>query len=300
MTRPAAGLFVRLDRSGHVDLDELRPRLEERPLGSVYVDATRSGPVPALRTLATLRPWVRPSGALEVTLALRPGHAVALEPRALAAAGVNRLAWTAPPRPLIPLGLRQAVDLRAGPRALATAAWLAAQGVGHLAVTAADAREADRLARAIGRLGFHRYDLWNLARPGQVCRHLRDARRGGELLAAGPGAAGRIRVRDRWLVRRRGRWRPADPLAVAVERVIDRLQLREGGDLAAIARDHGIELPALIDRAALERLRALGLLIGTGLRVRVAEPARAQTDPILVDLLAPALTVLAAPAGSLR
>lgn len=300
MTRPAAGLFLRLDHGGEVELDELRPRLERRPLGSLYLDATRSGPAPALVLLRTLWPWVRAAGAIEVTLALRPGQASALDPLALAESAVNRLAWTAPPRRLLPLGLRQAVDLRAGPRALDIAARLAAQGVGHLSVTASDALEADRLARAIGRLGFRRYDLWNLARPGEACRHLCDARRGGELLAAGPGAVGRIREGGLWLVCRRGRWRPADPLAVAVERVIDRLQLREGGDLAAIARDHGIELPALIDRAALERLRARGLLRGAGLRVRVAPLARAQTDPILVDLLAPALSVLAAPTGSLR
>jgi len=300
VTPPAAGLFLRLERRGEVDLDALLPLLADRPLGSLYLDATRSGPAPALATLATLRPWVRASGALEVTLALRPGHARLLDPPVLAAAGVNRLAWTAPPRPAVPIGLRQAVDLRAGPRALETARRLAEHGIGHLSVSAADALEADRLARAIERLGFRRYDLWNLARPGETCRHIREARFGGELLAAGPGAAGRIRVGDRWLVRRRGRWRPAEPLALAVERVIDRLHLSEGGDLAAIAREHGIDLPALIDRTALGRLRALGLLRGAGLRVRVADRARAQTDPILVDLLAPALTTLAAAGGSLR
>lgn len=292
---------MRPDRNGAVELDELWPLLADRPLGSLYLDATRCGPEPAAAVLARLMPGIRPTDAIEVTLALRPGHARALDPEVLSAVGVNRLAWTAPPPPVAGwVGLRQAVDLRAGPGALAAAGRLAAHGIGHLSVTAADAAAADRLARAIEALGYHRYDLWNLAARGEACRHILDARRGGELLAAGPGAVGRVRAGGGWLVRRRGRWRPAEPLAFAVERVIDRLQLAEGGDLGAIARDHGLRLAALIDRAALARLRRAGLLVGAGYRVQVADHARAQTDPILVDLLAPALTTLAAAGGSLR
>ena len=64
------------------------------------------------------------------------------------------------------------------------------------------------------------------------------------------------------------------------------LRLAEGVDLARIAALSGVEEAALIDRAAAEKLAALGLVNITGSHLTVTEQGMPLLDALLAELVA--------------
>jgi oxygen-independent coproporphyrinogen-3 oxidase len=152
--------------------------------------------------------------------------------------------------------------------------------------------------------GLAAYEVSNHARPGAECRHNLVYWRSGEWLGIGPGAHGRlehagqrlattaIRLPEAWLqaVERRGsgeRTRtalaPADQLA---ELLLMGLRLAEGVPLARLERLAAQAPPGSLDRAALERFCAAGLLVRGGGRLAATAAGRQRLSALLARLLA--------------
>ncbi|WP_456446570.1 radical SAM family heme chaperone HemW [Oceanithermus sp.] len=160
-------------------------------------------------------------------------------------------------------------------------------------------REAEAFAAAravLGRAGMVRYEVSNFARPGEEARHnlaywrmlewggLGPAASAHFLTPAGPGVAERRTnpPLPRWAAGEPPARETIAPLEHAKEGLMMGLRLREGMDLAALARQSGL---AGLDRAlspAAGRLEAEGLIERAGVRLR---PSQAGLDRLHAALL---------------
>ena len=163
--------------------------------------------------------------------------------------------------------------------------------------SAADLFEATRAMTAAA--GLPAYEISNHARPGAESRHNLVYWRYQDYAGIGPGAHGRrgglatVRRKkpENWLaaIERTGHGTEAEePLAPstrATEALLMGLRLREGVDLARIARLGETTIPELIDLAALQRLAAQGLARRDGDRLAVTEAGMILLDAILPILV---------------
>ena len=152
--------------------------------------------------------------------------------------------------------------------------------------------------------GLVAYEVSNHARPGAECRHNLIYWRSGEWLGIGPGAHGRlelggqrlateaIRLPEAWLraVERRGSGeRLRTPLGAAdqlAELLLMGLRLAQGVPLERLERLAAQAPPGSLDRAALERLCAAGLLTRAGGRLAATAAGRQRLSALLARLLA--------------
>lgn len=152
--------------------------------------------------------------------------------------------------------------------------------------------------------GLVAYEVSNHARPGAECRHNLIYWRSGEWLGIGPGAHGRlelggqrlateaIRLPEAWLraVERRGSGeRLRTPLGAAdqlAELLLMGLRLAEGVPLERLERLAAETPPGSLDRVALERLCAAGLLTRAGGRLAATAAGRPRLSALLARLLA--------------
>ena len=161
---------------------------------------------------------------------------------------------------------------------------------------AADMFEATR-AR-LSAAGLPAYEISNHARPGAESRHNLTYWRYGDYLGIGPGAHGRrngvatVRHKkpENWIaaVTRNGHGTQTEdllpPADRATEALIMGLRLTEGVDIDRIVARSGIAEP--VDRAAVTRLSALGLIESEPPRLRVTEAGFGVLDAILTEVVA--------------
>ena len=172
---------------------------------------------------------------------------------------------------------------------------------GKLSLPREDA-EIRALAAAECRLlpaGYERYEVSNYARPGYQCLHNLACWRGQDYLGFGPAAASRC-GRRRWTNRpslvayinalaggdapsRRVESLP--PAVDADERLAFAFRLREGIDLDAFVRTHGI--PVSRWATALDRMECDGLISRQGTRRLPTDRGLHLADYIAAELLAP-------------
>jgi len=159
--------------------------------------------------------------------------------------------------------------------------------------TAADLFETTRAITAAA--GLPAYEISNHARPGAESRHNLVYWRYQDYAGIGPGAHGRraglatVRHKkpENWLgaVARNGHGAQVEDALVPVERAKEALlmglRLREGIDLARIARLGAVSIADLIDEPAAARLAAQGLLARAGNRLAVTEAGMLLLDAIL-------------------
>ena len=157
--------------------------------------------------------------------------------------------------------------------------------------SAADLFEATRAMTAAA--GLPAYETSNHARPGAESRHNLAYWRYGDYAGVGPGAHGRRdglatqrrKKPENWLsaVARNGHGaeleEPLAPHDRATEALVMGLRLRDGVDLAHVARLAGGTAP--IDWAAVARLEAQGLIAHEPDRLRVTEAGALLLDAIL-------------------
>jgi len=152
--------------------------------------------------------------------------------------------------------------------------------------------------------GLVAYEVANHARPGEECRHNLVYWRSGDWLGIGPGAHGRlardgrrlaieaIRLPEAWLaaVERAGsgeRARTAlSPAEQLTELLLMGLRLAEGVPLDRLARLQAAAPPGTLDRAALERFCATGLLARADGRLVATPAGRQRLSALLARLLA--------------
>jgi len=160
---------------------------------------------------------------------------------------------------------------------------------------AADLFEHTRTATAAA--GLPAYETSNHARPGAESRHNLAYWRYRDYAGVGPGAHGRrgglatVRRRkpENWIaaVERNGhgieREDPLSPATRAQEALLMGLRLTEGIDLSRVDALAGGEAP--LDRAAVDRLAALGLVARAGDRLRVTEAGAPLLDAVLRELV---------------
>ena len=161
--------------------------------------------------------------------------------------------------------------------------------------TAADLFETTRAMTAAA--GLPAYETSNHARPGAESRHNLTYWRYNEYAGVGPGAHGRRggmatarrKKPENWIaaVARNGHGTEIeDPLVPhdrATEALLMGLRLREGVDLARIARLAGGTAP--IDHAAVARIAALGLIVHQGDRLCVTDAGALLLDAILPEIV---------------
>ena len=159
--------------------------------------------------------------------------------------------------------------------------------------TAADLFETTRAITAAA--GLPAYEISNHARPGAESRHNLVYWRYQDYAGIGPGAHGRRaglatarhKKPENWLgaVARNGHGAQVEDALVPVERAKEALlmglRLREGIDLARIARLGAVSIADLIDEPAAARLAAQGLLARAGNRLAVTEAGMLLLDAIL-------------------
>jgi oxygen-independent coproporphyrinogen-3 oxidase len=164
---------------------------------------------------------------------------------------------------------------------------------------AADLFEATREITAAA--GLPAYEVSNHARPGAESRHNLSYWRYTGYAGIGPGAHGRRgaiattrhRKPENWMaaVTRNGHGlqseEPLDHSARATEALVMGLRLAEGIDRTALAAQ-GIEIDAILDPAALDRLAAAGLLTRTADRLRLTDTGMPVLDAILREITLPA------------
>jgi putative oxygen-independent coproporphyrinogen III oxidase len=147
------------------------------------------------------------------------------------------------------------------------------------------------------------YEISNHAQGGAESRHNLVYWRGGTYLGIGPGAHGRLldgqgwqasqaeRLPERWLkaVEARGHGTAAlqaiAPSTRAREMLLMGLRLTEGVDLGLIARASNAPLDAVIDAAAVDELRRLGLIAKSGARLALTRAGRPVLNAVLARLL---------------
>ncbi|MBJ6120458.1 coproporphyrinogen III oxidase [Sphingomonas sp. BT553] len=168
---------------------------------------------------------------------------------------------------------------------------------------AADLFEATRAMTAAA--GLPAYETSNHARPGAESRHNLTYWRYGDYAGIGPGAHGRrgglatVRHRkpENWLgaVERNGHGAQSEdvlpPHDRATEALLMGLRLAEGIDLTRIAALAGGVAP--VDRSAVVRLSALGLIERTGDWLRVTEAGALLLDAILPEVVLDAPVIAA-------
>ena len=159
--------------------------------------------------------------------------------------------------------------------------------------SAADLFEATRAATAAA--GLPAYEISNHARIGSESRHNLVYWRYQDYLGIGPGAHGRrgglatVRRKkpENWMAaieRNQHGTEVEEPLAPhtrATEALLMGLRLREGVDLARIARIGQTSIPDLVDLPALAKLADQGLAIRDGDRLSVTEAGMILLDAIL-------------------
>ncbi len=147
--------------------------------------------------------------------------------------------------------------------------------------------------------GLPRYEISNHARLGEESRHNLTYWRYGSYAGIGPGAHGRrgglatIRHRkpENFLnaVTRNSHGAQQEdalsPAEQAREALLMGLRLREGIDLADIARRTGVSADALIDADAATRLAGYGLIILSGSRITVLPDGMLLLDRILAEIV---------------
>ena len=146
--------------------------------------------------------------------------------------------------------------------------------------------------------GLPAYEISNHARPGAESRHNLTYWRYGDYAGIGPGAHGRrdgvatVRHKkpENWLgaVTRNGHGMVSEDALPARDRAIEALlmglRLREGVDLDRIAARSGVAEP--VDRSAVARLAALGLIELAPPRLTVTERGFGVLDAILTEVVA--------------
>ncbi|RNJ62988.1 MAG: coproporphyrinogen III oxidase [Porphyrobacter sp. IPPAS B-1204] len=151
--------------------------------------------------------------------------------------------------------------------------------------------------------GLPAYETSNHARVGEESRHNLTYWRYQDYAGIGPGAHGRrggvATVRHKKpenflkAVEMQGDGiAEARALAVseqAAEALLMGLRLTEGIDLAALSARFGLPRSGLVEEAALERLRNLGLVWVQGARIGVSPPGRGVLDALLAELVADTL-----------
>ncbi|KQS04265.1 coproporphyrinogen III oxidase [Sphingomonas sp. Leaf357] len=159
--------------------------------------------------------------------------------------------------------------------------------------SAADLFEATRAVTAAA--GLPAYEISNHARPGSESRHNLVYWRYQDYLGIGPGAHGRrgglatVRRRkpENWMAaieRNQHGIEIEEPLAPrtrATEALLMGLRLREGVDLARIARLGETTIPGLVDLPALAKLEDQGLARRDGDRLAITEAGMILLDAIL-------------------
>lgn len=147
--------------------------------------------------------------------------------------------------------------------------------------------------------GLPRYEISNHARLGEESRHNLTYWRYGSYAGIGPGAHGRrggmatIRHKkpENFLnaVTRNSHGAQQEdalsPAEQAREALLMGLRLREGIDLADIARRTGVSADALIDADAATRLAGYGLIILSGSRITVLPDGMLLLDRILAEIV---------------
>jgi len=150
-----------------------------------------------------------------------------------------------------------------------------------------------------GESGLPRYEVSNHARPGAESRHNLTYWRMGDYAGIGPGAHGRRtglatqrhRKPENWLaaVARNGHGLVEEtalsPRERAIESLLMGLRLAEGVDLARIAERTGLPAEELVDREALRRLSAHGLIEQTGARLAFTAKGLLVLDSILKEVV---------------
>ena len=161
---------------------------------------------------------------------------------------------------------------------------------------AADIFETTRAMTAAA--GLPAYEVSNHARLGAESRHNLTYWRYGSYVGVGPGAHGRrggmatVRHKkpENWLaaVARNGHGLSVEDLLTpsdkAIEALVMGLRLREGVDLDRVRGDSGVAEP--VNRKAVARLNALGLVAHAGQSLRVTERGFPVLDAILTDVVA--------------
>jgi len=151
--------------------------------------------------------------------------------------------------------------------------------------------------------GLPAYEISNHARAGSACRHNLTYWRGGGYLGIGPGAHGRLRTPDGWRAEHRihnpGRWLDAvgqhghgtaktfalSPADRAVEIVMTGLRLNGGLPEADVRSATGLGFGDVLDRAALERLIAGGLVEKMPDGIRATAEGRLRLNGVIGALL---------------
>jgi putative oxygen-independent coproporphyrinogen III oxidase len=151
--------------------------------------------------------------------------------------------------------------------------------------------------------GLPAYETSNHARAGDESRHNLTYWRYQDYAGIGPGAHGRrggvATVRHKKpenflaaVARQSDGIAEERPLAVsdqATEALLMGLRLTEGVDLAALSARFGLQRADLIDEAALDRLRGLGLMWCDGALIGVAAEGRGVLDALLGEVVADTL-----------
>jgi oxygen-independent coproporphyrinogen-3 oxidase len=162
--------------------------------------------------------------------------------------------------------------------------------------SAADLFEATRAITAAA--GIPAYEISNHARPGAESRHNLTYWRYRDYAGIGPGAHGRrgglatVRRRkpENWMtaIERNGHGteteEPLAPHTRATEALLMGLRLREGVDLARIARLGETSIDGLINWSAADRLEQ-GLLVRSGDRLTITDAGMLLLDSILPEIV---------------
>lgn len=153
------------------------------------------------------------------------------------------------------------------------------------------------------RAGLPAYEISNHARAGEACRHNLAIWRGGDYLAIGPGAEGRLsatggcdaltqhRPPQRWLeaVEARGHGLARRQRLTREQReselVMLGLRLGEGIDRQRFARRAGRDIADVVNNAGLCHMRELGLVELDATALRATEPGLQRLDWVLARLL---------------
>ena len=157
----------------------------------------------------------------------------------------------------------------------------------------------DLTRETTARAGLPAYEISNHARAGAESRHNLVYWRYRDYAGVGPGAHGRRgglatarhKKPENWIgaVARNGHGaqieEPLVPQERSTEALLMGLRLREGVDLARIARLGETTVAALVDEAAVARLEAQGLLMRAGERLRVTDAGMLLLDAILPEVV---------------
>ncbi|MDP8913457.1 MAG: coproporphyrinogen III oxidase, partial [Pseudomonadota bacterium] len=147
--------------------------------------------------------------------------------------------------------------------------------------------------------GLPAYEISNHARPGEESRHNLAYWRYQPYLGVGPGAHGRRRGAvtqrhkkpENWLaaLARNGHGIAEESLISPADRGVEALlmglRLREGVDLAQIAETAATEPQFLVNRGAVARLAAQGLLVSDANRLCVTPAGMLLLDAILAEIV---------------